>query len=283
MDDLNHKHVSELWVDAMERIALPPKGVYLPPWPTFSKYLGGLRPHEISLLCAPTGAGKTQWLANVSAQLLLQEVPHFAAPVETGDRDYVIRVLSAMEGKNFKALENPSVDELKSINETANRKIVNKPFWLSSYRSRVAIEDMVNLLKFMVQQGAKIAILDNLNFFLKVTRAVDQNIETDEAMRQFVMLVRSLPLHIILVCHPKKTGNEGRVESEFDIKGSSTLVQEADNVILFNRPKREDVEQGRHVWSDRELVFKKNREFGENINLPVWFRFHNCRYQEVKP
>lgn len=280
MEDLNYRHVSEIWTSVLDRLIAPPQGIALPQWPKMTSYLRGLRPHELTILCAPTGSGKTEFLCNISAQLLIQDVPHFVAPVETGDRDFLIRMLSCIEGENFKKKDALPPMEAMLLSERMMPRLLNKRFWIASYDGRVDVTEMVNLLKLMYQQGAQVAILDNLNFFLKVTRAADQMIEMDEAVREFVMLVKNLPMHIILVCHPKKTMGEGRVESEFDIKGSSTLVQECANCILFNRPLIADVKAGKNKWTDRELVFKKLREFGENVNKPVWFSYEKCRYQE---
>jgi hypothetical protein len=70
------------------------------------------------------------------------------------------------------------------------------------------------------------------------------------------------PIHSIMVMHPKKTDNM-RVESEGDIKGSSTAIQEAQNVFLFNRLEENasapiGVE---HSWC-REVKIAKCRENG---------------------
>jgi hypothetical protein len=102
----------------------------------------------------------------------------------------------------------------------------------------------------------------------------------DRAIHEFVIAMKKIPIHTILVVHPRKTDG-GRVESEFDIKGSSTAVQEAANVMLFNRPHAKDVEAGTREWRDREIVFKKIRERGEYVNKSIWMRYQAARYFEV--
>ncbi len=72
------------------------------------------------------------------------------------------------------------------------------------------------------------------------------------------------------------------MESEFDIKGSSTAVQEAHNVCLFNRPKAADVERNIAMPTDREMVFKKIRKRGKHVGQKIKFRFNNGRYEEFK-
>lgn len=240
--------------------------------------MGGLRLHEFTLLCAPTGAGKTQLLANLSAQLLIQEVTHFVAPVETGDVDFLTRVMSTLCEKDLNTGDPWGDKFLTGLTNDFRGYLGSDRLLISTHDNRVQVEEMINTLKYMSQEyGAKVAILDNLNFFLKVVSSQMEKAEMDNAIHEFVILAKKIPMHIILVVHPKKTDN-GRVLSEFDIKGSSTAVQEASNVILFNRPCPK--EHTNRPFTDRELVFRKLRKRGMNVGKPLWFQFENGQYRE---
>lgn len=276
---MNYKTFAEVWLNCAQELAFPPRGVALPSWPLFTKYIGGLRPHELTLLCAPTGAGKTQFLANVAVQTLTQGEPTFAAPVETGDVDFATRVISCAEGRDLNSGEAHSTEYLSRVTER-HSKLISQNLFIASYDNRVAIGEMLDLLKYMHQEyGVRVAILDNLNFFLNVVSSQLEKAEMDNAIHEFVILAKKLPMHVILIVHPRKT-LDGRVESEFDIKGSSTAVQEASNVVLFNRPKSEDVENGKRLITDRELVFRKIRKRGVYVGRPIWFGFDSGRYTE---
>jgi len=72
--------------------------------------------------------------------------------------------------------------------------------------------------------------------------------------------------------HPKKT-DHGRVESEFDIKGSSTAVQEAHNVWLFNRPSKAVIEEDPEKFKQfREIKIAKCRRYGRFVGDFVSFK-----------
>lgn len=282
MVEMKYLHVSEFWPTALEELLNPSQGVLFAQWPRFSAFMGGMRPNELTLLCAPTGAGKTAFLSCIAVQLAMQNAGQFIAPVETGHTDFLIRMISCMEAHDFLAGRIPDVEHVSRVHKRAKETFLDKPIWFSTHDNRVDIGEMVNLIKFAHQEGAQVAILDNLNFFLNVTSSTMERAEMDNAMHTFVMLVKKIPIHVILVCHPRKTEG-GRVESEFDIKGSSLAVQEASNVILFNRPTQKDIDNGRRSWTDRELVFKKIRKRGMNVNKPIWFKFNQGRYEEVTP
>lgn len=277
---LHYTKASNLLEDTVSQILMPPTGVDLPWFKVFTHFIGGLRPNELTLLCAGTGVGKTALLANISAQLLLSGVSHFCAPIETGDKDFLARILSVLAGVDLNDGLPHRADEIKPVLDKHLDLIKTAPIYISSYDNRVEVGEMIAMLKYLyAEHKIQIAVLDNLNFFLKVTSSQMEKAEMDNAIHEFIVALKGLPVHVILVVHPKKT-DHGRVESEFDIKGSSTAVQEAANVILFNRPKQIDIERGTHSFSDRELVFKKIRRRGKYVNDPIYFRFSNGRYFE---
>jgi len=278
---LPFKHVKDLFHLAGADMMAPQKGLTLSWWPALTELCGGLRPNELSLICAPTGAGKTQLLANISAQMIEQDIPQFCAPIETGDVDYVKRVISALEQKDFNDGRSIDLARWKMIASRRLQQFENAKMIISSHENRVSVSEMINTLKYLHQEfKIRIAVLDNLNFFLDVVSSQMEKAEMDNAVHEFVILAKKLPIHIILVVHPRKTDG-GRVVSEFDIKGSSTAVQECSNVLLFNRPSQEHMDKEDKRFTDREVVFRKLRKRGSNVGIPFWFQYSNGRYREL--
>lgn len=265
----------------MAELRNPPRGATLPWFPKVTEYMGGLRPHEVTLLCAPTGTGKTELLATFAAQLTIAGVPTFAAPVETGDVDFASRVIStvAKQSLNHGLAVAPML--LDEINQGHGNTIRNLPLFVAHYDNRVSIEELKTVLEVAHSaDGVRVALLDNLNFFLDVSRSSDMVAEMDKAIHELVMFAKRIPMHTILVVHPKKTDG-GRVESEFDIKGTSTAVQECANVMLFNRPTERQLEDG-HQFNHREMVFKKIRKRGFYTNKSIWMAYESGRYFEIE-
>jgi twinkle protein len=265
---------------ACAELLAPYKSTHLGAWENFDRAIGGLRAREFSILCGSTGTGKTTLLANISMQLLLQRVKHYVASVETGDTDFCKRVLSALVNEDLNTGEKIELDRVRAFRKQYEAILENnEDLYLSIFDNRVSLELLLqDLERAHREHGCKIAMLDNLNFFMEVTAAQNQLIEMDRTIHELIMFCKRVDMHVIMVMHPKKTLN-GRVESEFDIKGSSTAVQEAHNVFLFNRPSEEDQCRFSHEVF-RELKIAKLRRRGGFVGKRIMFKNLGSAYVE---
>lgn len=275
---LNTKKGGDVFNAAMIEIMNPKEGIVIPEWKRFSRYTGGLRLNEFSIFSAPTGAGKTQFLANMTFWLASQGVKCFVAPVETGEIDFATRMLSVPAGLDLNTGDKFEMKDFKDAMGLHLHAFTENVFF-STHDNRVDVTEMIETLRYMVEvNGVKVAILDNLNFFLKPARANEQMLVADEAVHEFVMLAKKIPIHLWLVMHPRKTDG-AKLLSEFDIKGTSTAVQEASNILLMNKPNQEELDAGVNPFS-RELFFAKIRKRGFNAGKRFYLEYRAGGYFE---
>jgi len=272
-------NMREVYREALKELAKPYPAIPLKDWRAWTRFCGGFRMKEFSILCGGTGTGKTTFLANVSAQLLKQDVRHFVMSVETGRHDYMKRILSALSGWDLNTGEAVPADELARIHTANARFLEADTIEFSHYENRVSVEQIMHDIEHMVSRGCKIAMIDNLNFLMDVVRAADQVVEMDRVIHELIMFCKRTDVHIVMVMHQKKNAS-GRVENEFDIKGSSTAVQEAQNIFLWNRPKAEDVKSGDRDMFDRELTLNKMRRRGVYVGRTLVFSSNGTSYAE---
>lgn len=261
----------EVYSRAAQELLVPFPSVELKSFPKLSKITGGFRPREFSILCGATGIGKTTLLANLSRSLILDRVPHFVASVETGRTDFFKRVMASLSGEDWNLGDAIPLEKLKAFHLEHSKWLREEIFYLSLYENRFSVETLMSDIAWMVRNKAvKIAMIDNLNFFMDVRRSADQVIEMDRVIHELIIFCKQVDVHIVMVMHPKKTDG-GRVESEFDVKGSSTAVQEAHNVFLFNRPHPDLIESGTATKNDREFKIAKMRRRGKYVGSRLIF------------
>lgn len=253
-----------------DKLARPP--ILLPNWKYTNTVSKGLREFAFSVFCGPTGTGKTTWLANMAIELAIKEVPLFVASVETGDTDFVRKMLSIVG--EFDAYGPDAPRKSKETAQQFPSIFANQRHIFSKYDSRIPHKRLLADILFAHHiTGAKVALVDNLNFLLEVGGQGNQNQEMDAALHDMIVFCKRTPIHMIMVMHPRKT-DSGRVDSEFDIKGSSTAVQEAANVWLWNRMKEDDygiIPMGKTPKYVRELSFPKIRKQGRGVGTRVLF------------
>jgi KaiC/GvpD/RAD55 family RecA-like ATPase len=266
--------------EAMESFLMPPEAAWCDFWPKFHTSIGGLRPREYSILCGATGSGKTAFLSTLTERLATQGTSVFVASVETGPVDFTRRAVSARVKENWNLGEIIPLSSAQRF-QSQHRDFDNLPIHLATYEDRVNNKEMINQVAMAVRdEKVEVAILDNLNFFMEVTSNANTVVEMDRVIHDWIMFTKTHDVHVIMVMHPRKTS--GRVESEFDIKGSSTAVQEAHNVWLFNRMDKELVEQDPRWLTTRELTIAKCRRRGAAVGKSIMFRSDNlgASYEE---
>lgn len=206
-------------------------GYSLPGFRHLSECTGGIRESGVTLICGPTGAGKSTLLGNLWVQFAELGLPTWTGAVETGKEDFIETLVSIYSGKNRNMM---STDDWKAAKADCLHHFQNRKHVFSNNESRVNHIDLLTEIYYShMTKGTKLAFADNWQFMLEVGKG-DDIAQNDKALHDVVVFFKHVKMHFYLVMHPKKTDN-GRVNSLYDIKGSSTSVQEAHNIWLFNR------------------------------------------------
>ena len=277
------RSMKDMWPEVAESLLLPAESVKLNRLQLFNKITGGFRPNEFSILCGATGVGKTTLCANWSACFVDEKVPHYIASVETGPHDYVRRVLSVYANRDWNNGERVEPEDFDAVFNEHEEKLVNEYTRVSIYEDRFGVDTlMADIDREIAEHGIKIAIIDNLNFFLDAHSDSSAIQEMDRVVHKLIIFCKTRPIHMIMVMHPRKTDN-GRVMSEYDVKGSSTAIQEAHNVFLFNRAGQDLIDDNYAIPNDRELMIAKMRRRGKYVRSRLVLRTTNgVKYVEER-
>lgn len=267
-----------------EELLNPPEGILLPFWPSFNHLVGGLRMHELSLLTSGTGTGKTTFLANLAVQAVTVGVGCYVASVEIGAKAFGLAMGSVVLGRDFNTGERFKEEDWDQFERSGIGALKAAPVCFGRHDDRVAPEQLsAEIREAHEKDRIGIAILDNLQFFSRIVSQENERSEQDRVIRNFVRIVKDIPVHVFLIVHARKGSGKvdnQRVEELADLKGSKTIVDEAWNVFALNRPKAADITDKRANPTDRELLLLKLRRRGRNVGKAIPLYFDNGQYSE---
>uniref|UniRef100_A0A1I7TJN9 SF4 helicase domain-containing protein n=2 Tax=Caenorhabditis tropicalis TaxID=1561998 RepID=A0A1I7TJN9_9PELO len=222
-----------------------------------NKYLGGLRPGEMTVLTGGTGNGKTTFLCEYSLDLFTQGVPLSYSII---DIEY-----------NFLRLPLHRVEYSNSINSWLDR-FERSSSALTMLDSEEFMEKSINEIARAIRihvenSGIQHVVIDNLQFLINQGMMADEKssgLDRFHLQDRFVGYMRQLAtqnqIHITMVVHPRKTDGDAEIDVQH-FGGSARVTQEADNVLAIQR-KRDDRDRSKFR---KFLYILKNRYYGRRV------------------
>ncbi len=250
----------ELW-----RAALRPTPRGRPyPWPSLTDVTYGQRPGEMVMWGAGTGVGKSQFLRQVTHDLLRSGERVGVIALEESVQRVVLGQLSLSLGAAL---------HLPHVRETADEAALRKAFE-EDLRDRLFVLDhfgsldpgvLLPKLRFLaVGEGVRWIVLDHLTIVMSGMAAEgDERKRLDELLTALRTLVSETGIGLHVVSHLRKASGSpheegGRVTLD-DFRGTGAIKHLSDVVIALERDQQAEDDRLRHLTRLRVL---KNRFVG---------------------
>lgn len=214
------------------------------------------RDGEVTIWSGISGHGKSTMLCMVMLELILKRIPFFIASLEYRPEKLCEMMARVVEGRI------PTSREVEKFVETFGNYFC--------FADEVGSIDPQELFKLMRSSNARYGAR---HFFIDSLMRVSGLEEDYPAQGAFVNELQAIAKrtggHIHLVAHPRKI-DEGERTRKMDVKGSSLLVNNADNVVTMRRnmAKLRAMEENEmsplklsHMH-DAEFAVEKQRETG---------------------
>lgn len=238
MSDPCFVHASEFFEEVMERWKNPQLNLGLQTdFSKFNLYLGGIRESEVTILTADTGSGKTTFLMNIVHHLLRQNAGCLVCSTEMSPSNLVAKLWSIHSGKCFFDKSEMTESELSQCAGWFGVK----PIYFIPVHGKIEISKIEENIESGVRlQGIKVVVLDHLHYLLDVKKPEEERYAIDQFMRKIVHISKKYKIHIFLIVHPAKFISDKGDVTMNSMKGSSTIKQDADNIILLKRLRDEE-------------------------------------------
>lgn len=232
-------------------------------WRNLDQYLHGLRRGEVTVITADTGAGKTTFCTQLMVNAAMQGIPvwinSWEMKPETTLRKLASIVLRRpMKFQSFTEHENEQFDE-----------------WCSRYKVYINpntigtdIDSLGRQLYEAKKLGVEIVMLDHLDYLVN-SKKEKLHEAIDETVKRLHCLAFDLGMHFLLICHPRQAGTGTEEVGIHSLKGSSSIKQYADNVLILHRCSRSDSTADTNKVKIR---IAKNRMFGTEGNCYLFYQ-----------
>jgi twinkle protein len=241
------------------------------PWDGLNNMLKGWRHGELTIWSGRNGSGKSTILNQVILDIASKGEKSCIYSGEMAPERYLRWAII-----QHKEDDKPSPTEISDSLSWMTGKI-----YILNISNTIDQDKLLEDFEYAARRyGCKHFVVDSL---MKIN--LNENDEYNQQKKFVSNLVDfaiKLNVHVHLVAHPRKSASDDDAPGKVDVKGSSHITDLASNVIILNRSSDEQKEtftKRKKLVSDCQLYVKKNREFGIEGKLHLWFNEKTKKYR----
>jgi twinkle protein len=243
-------------------------------WPDYGFWF---RPGELTLWGGYSHAGKSTMLNFLISHLLIDQFRIFVGTFE-------VKVETMMR-KLVSVFHSGEIDENKAAGFI---KGCGSYMAFADVVGSISQKELLEMMWFAFRRyGCTLFFIDSLMIILGLEEDYPEQGEFCNRLQDFA---KQTGCHIHLVAHLAKPNGAAERPSMYAIKGSSMLVNNADNVLLMSRnPMKDKLRKTRSLspqeedgMHDAEIIVEKQRETGWQGIFKLKFNPHRFTYSEFK-
>lgn len=237
---------------------------YQTPWQKTKEHIA-FRPHELSVWTGINGHGKSQFLGQIVLHCMSQGARACIASLEMKPERLLMRLT-----RQVSAIALPD----KATIEQAHQWFANK-LWLFELVGSAKTERLLEVFLYAHQHyGVDVFLLDSL---LKCNIAEDDYNAQKTFIEKLCDFKNEYPCHIHVIAHPRKGMDETTIPGKFDIKGTGSISDLADNCFsIWRNKEKKSLHDPDCVWTCNK---QRNGEWEGKFAL--WFDADSFQYRET--
>lgn len=198
-------------------------------WHGLDDYLIGIRKGELTVITADTGVGKTTFAMNLIYNCACKGIKTWINSWEMSPAMTYRKLASLVLKKPMKMIAFTDEDTRAYLDWAAQHTV--------HINESTTGTDITCLSKQLIEArkvGVEVVMLDHLDYLINHRKEkVHEAIE--DTMKRLHELALAMKMHFLLICHPRQVITSTEEIGMHSLKGSASIKQYADNVIILHR------------------------------------------------
>ena len=242
----------------------------------------GLHPGQMIIVAARPGVGKStlglDWVRSCSIRHHLSSV---IFSLEMSRSELTMRLLSAEAEVPLAKMRSGKMDD-NDWSKLARRmgEISEAPLFIDDSPNMTMMEIRAKARRLKQRQDLKLIMVDYLQLMTSGKKVESRQQEVSEFSRQLKLLAKELEVPVVAISQLNR-GPEQRTDKKpmlSDLRESGSLEQDADMVLLINRPDAFDSDDPR--GGEADLILAKHRN-GPTKTIVVSHRLHLSKFANM--
>jgi twinkle protein len=185
----------------------------------------------------------------------------------------VKRMIRQFAGKSLDSLKFHQTPDQQKRDAFGRFKVfAGERLWFYDQQGTVNAKQMAAVCRYAaVEMGIQHVFIDSL---MKCVSGEDDYNAQKSFIDELTAIARDHDIHIHLIHHIRKLANEETRPSKFDLRGSASITDQVDNVLILwrNKTKENSIKQGKNtdLASPDAILFCEKQRNGEAED---WYEF----------
>jgi twinkle protein len=244
------------------------------------------RPGEVTLWPGINGHGKSLVTGMVSMSLMGQREKVCIASFEM--KPYKTLERMSRQWLGYRPAQRGDPQELIDTYMDAARQFgewTDGKLWLYDQQGTTTPENIVSVARYCAKElGIQHIFIDSL---MKCVKNEDDYNGQKYVIDEFCSIAKDHNAHIHVIHHSKKLDDENRQPGKFDSKGSGSITDQVDNIMVHWRNKaKENARRAREAYKqedpDAMLICHKQRNGEDEPKIALWFDPDSQQFTEFQ-
>lgn len=236
--------------------------------------LFAFRQGETTLWAGVNGHGKSAVTGMVSTSLVAQSERVCIASFEMKPRKTLQRMVRQFIGVDDQPAGSFELDTVREIYEQFSG-LCEKKLWIYDQQGTVSPERIISVTRYCFKElGIQHMFIDSL---MKCVKGEDDYNGQKALLDELTAIARDYQAHVHIVHHLRKSGKETDQPDKNDVKGSGSITDQVDNILLVWRNKGKELDRmaGKLVSAEDPdtVIFCRKQRNGTGWEGPIKLYF----------